>query len=181
MIFQSDHGHSHEERTFGGGGSAGPYRGAKFSLFEGGIRVPAMISWPGKLPAGEVRDQLATACDWLPTIADLAGVKTPDHKLDGRSIVPVIRSDSAASPHHEFHWQTGGGKNPQWAVRQGDWKLIGNPRDTSNKAPIGKDDERFLVNISEDVSEMNNLAAAHPEIVERLEKLHNAWITDADH
>ncbi|MDP6721930.1 MAG: sulfatase-like hydrolase/transferase, partial [Pirellulaceae bacterium] len=63
VVFQSDHGHSMEVRTFGGGGNAGPYRGAKFSLFEGGIRVPAMISWPGHLPQGEVRDQMAVSVD----------------------------------------------------------------------------------------------------------------------
>jgi arylsulfatase A len=178
VIFQSDHGHSHEERTFGGGGSAGPYRGAKFSLFEGGIRVPAMISWPGRLPAGEVRDQMATACDWMPTIADLAEVDRPDRKLDGRSIVKVIRSSEAESPHKQFHWQSGGGKNPQWAVRDGDWKLIGNPRDTSNKAPVGKGDQRFLVNLAQDVSEMKNLAADNPDVVKRLEKHHDDWVKE---
>lgn len=178
VIFQSDHGHSHEERTFGGGGSAGPYRGAKFSLFEGGIRVPAMISWPGRLPSGEVRNQLATACDWMPTIAELASVKAPDRKIDGLSLVNVIQSPEAPSAHKQFHWQSGGGRTPQWAVRDGDWKLIGNPRDTSNKAPIGKGDSRFLVNLAEDVSEMKNLAGEHPEVVSRLEKLHDAWASD---
>ena len=80
VIFQSDHGHSTEERTFGGGGNAGPYRGAKFSLFEGGIRVPAMISWPGRLPENEVRGQLGTGCDWFPTIADLCGIEFAEKK-----------------------------------------------------------------------------------------------------
>ncbi len=81
VAFQSDHGFSTEERAFFGGGSAGPYRGAKFSLFEGGIRVPAIISAPGRLPEGETRDQLCTGCDWLPTLCDLAGVKRPDESL----------------------------------------------------------------------------------------------------
>ena len=58
VIFQSDHGHSTEERTFGGGGNAGPYRGAKFSLFEGGIRVPAIVSWPRKFPRKQIRHQI---------------------------------------------------------------------------------------------------------------------------
>ena len=71
VILQSDHGHSTEDRAFGGGGNAGPYRGAKYSLFEGGIRIVSMISWPGFLPAGAVRDQLAAGCDWFPTIAEL--------------------------------------------------------------------------------------------------------------
>ena len=66
IVFQSDHGHSHEERAHFGGGSSGPYRGAKFSMFEGGLRVPAIISWPGKLPEGAVRDQVSHSCDWLP-------------------------------------------------------------------------------------------------------------------
>ncbi len=59
VIFQSDHGHSVEQRTFGGGGNAGPFRGAKFSLFEGGIHVPAIINWPGQLPAHKVNNQMA--------------------------------------------------------------------------------------------------------------------------
>ena len=176
IIFQSDHGHSTEERAHHGGGSAGPYRGAKFSLFEGGIRVPAVISWPGQLPEGEVREQMATNCDWLPTILDLCGAKPAEHELDGRSLKPVLQSATASTQHKEFHWQSGGGKdNRQWAVRQGDWKLIGNPRDTSQKGPLGKDDKLFLSNLAEDVSEMKNLAADHPEMVDRLHKLHDTW------
>jgi len=180
VIFQSDHGHSTEIRTFGGGGSAGPYRGAKFSLFEGGIRVPAIVSAPGRLPEGHVRGQLATACDWLPTIAELCGVELPKRKIDGRSLLPVIRSADAPSPHTEFHWQSGGGRQPQWAVRQGDWKLIGNPRDTSDKALLTAADRRFLVNLSERVDELENLAGRHPDVVRRLEKLHEAWLAEVE-
>jgi arylsulfatase A len=176
VVFQSDHGHSTESRTFGGGGSAGPYRGAKFSLFEGGIRVPAIISWPGHIPQGEVRGQMATACDWLPTVADLAGVSLPKRKIDGKSLRAVLDSMDAESPHSEFHWQTSG--NSCWAVRQGDWKLLGNPRDTSNKAPITAKDKLFLVNLTEDVSEMKNLAADNSEVVERLKALHDKWVKE---
>lgn len=181
VIFQSDHGHSTEVRTFGGGGSAGPYRGAKFSLFEGGIRVPAMISWPGKLPEGEVRDQLSTGCDWLPTIAQLCDAKLPQRTLDGASLVPVIRSATAASPHPRFYWQslTGANGQPQWAVRDGDWKLIANPRQTDSERPITAADDRFLVNLADDPGEQRNVAAQHPERVKQLEALHNDWLRDA--
>lgn len=182
VVFQSDHGHSTEVRTFSGGGSAGPYRGAKFSLFEGGIRVPAIISWPKTLPSNQVRDQMATAVDWLPTLLHYCGIEQPKHKIDGFDLSTVIESESVLSPHEVFHWQSGrgmGGK-PQWAVRAGDWKLIGNPKDTSNKAALSKTDQRFLVNLSEDVGEMNNVAADHPEIVERLEELHDNWLRDVD-
>jgi arylsulfatase A len=171
ICFQSDHGHSTEERAHFGGGSAGPYRGAKFSLFEGGIRVPAIISWPGHLPAGEVRGQAAHSCDWLPTVAELAGVELPQAELDGRSLRGVAASAEASSPHDVLHWQVG----QQWAVRQGDWKLIGNPKDTSNKGPLGPNDKLFLANLADDVGEMQNRAAERPELVERLKKLHDQW------
>ncbi|HEO69899.1 MAG TPA: DUF229 domain-containing protein [Candidatus Hydrogenedentes bacterium] len=176
VIFQSDHGHSTEERAHYGGGSAGPYRGAKFSLFEGGIRVPAAICWPGHIPEGEVREQLAHGCDWLPTIADLCGVPLPDAELDGLSLRAVIESPDAPTPHDVVHWQVGLGPKAQWAVRHGDWKLIGNPRDTSDKGPIGKDDTLFLSNLPQDIGEMANMAKEYPEVVERLVELHEAWL-----
>ncbi len=180
VIFQSDHGHSTEERTFGGGGHAGPYRGAKFSLFEGGIRVPAMIRWPGHVPAREVREQLATAVDWLPTILELCGLDPASHKIDGQSLVPVLQNPQATSPHARFHWQSGRGLGgaPQWAVREGEWKLIGNPRDTSNQGPLTQDDRRFLVDLTRDIGERHNLAAQHPEVVQRLEAAHDDWLRD---
>ncbi len=182
VVFQSDHGHSTEERTFGGGGSAGVYRGAKFSLFEGGIRVPAIVSYPGTLPEDEVRDQFAVSVDWLPTVAELCKVSLPDRKLDGASLTKVIASADTSAPRDVFHWQSGrglGGK-PQWAVRSGDWKLIGNPKDTSNKAPITKDDALFLVNLAADPSEMKNVAPEHPEIVERLQEQHDQWLEEVE-
>lgn len=176
VIFQSDHGHSMEERTFGGGGSSGPYRGAKFSLFEGGLRVPAMISWPGKLPQGLVRDQMAVGVDWLPTLAELTGAPLPSVKLDGKSLVPNVMDENVPSPHEVFHWQSGGGRrNPQWAVRQGPWKLIGNPIDPSRSEPLPDADRRFLVNLNDDVGETTNVADQHPQLVERLEALHEQW------
>ncbi len=174
IVFQSDHGHSHEERAHFGGGSAGPYRGAKFSMFEGGLRVPAIISWPGKLPEGAVRHQVAHSCDWLPTVAELCGIKLINGDIDGKSLASVIKDD-AKTPHEVLHWQIGRGNNPRWAVRQGDWKLIGNPQDTSKKAPLTAKDKLFLVNLKQSISEMKNLAETNPAIVQRLKKLHDDW------
>ena len=171
IILQSDHGHSTEVRAHLGGGSAGPYRGAKFSLFEGGIRVPAVISWPGTLPEGGVIDEVAHGCDWLPTIVDLCAVELVRKDIDGRSLAPLLRGESTRSPHDVLHWTIGG----SWAVRQGAWKLLGNPNDTSKKLPVPKGETRFLSNLERDVTEMKNLASEHPDIVERLEKLHRQW------
>lgn len=170
VIYQSDNGHSVEERAHQGGGSAGPYRGHKFSLFEGGIRLPAMISWPGHVPEGEVRRQFATACDWLPTVLDLCGVAPAGHEIDGFSLRPLLVSANAPSPHTLFHWQSGGGRqNPQWAVREGPWKLV------VNGLGAGDDEQIFLSNLTRDVSETRNKAADQPELVQHLSRRHDEW------
>ena len=171
IIVQSDHGHSTEERAFWGGGNAGPYRGAKGCLFEGGIRVPSIASWPARIPQGEVREQLATGCDWLPTIVDLCGLSQPGHHLDGKSLSAVLESAQAPSPHDHFFWLLGRGNNAQWAVRRDDWKLLGNATDRSdgkNRQPV---DKLFLANLSQDIGEQENVADEHPAIVAELQAI----------
>ncbi|MCA9247765.1 MAG: sulfatase-like hydrolase/transferase [Planctomycetales bacterium] len=180
VVFQSDHGHSVEDRAHRGGGNNGPYRGNKFTLFEGGIRVPAMIAWTGHLPAGEVRDQMAHSCDWLPTIADLCQVPLLDRAIDGQSIAEVIRSD-VASPHETLHWQIGVGGKAQWAVRRGDWKLIGNANPPADGPELtGEDRKLFLSNLDQDVSEAKNLIGDHREIAAELQTLHTQWEQSLD-
>ncbi|HZW32508.1 MAG TPA: sulfatase-like hydrolase/transferase, partial [Isosphaeraceae bacterium] len=171
VIVQSDHGHSTEERAHHGGGSAGPYRGAKFSLFEGGIRVPAIVSWPGHLLENVVRTQVAHGCDWLPTIAELCRVPLPRHPIDGKSLVGVIRSADVPTPHRVLHWQF----ESSWAVREGDWKLLHDVLDTTRRAPGQRIKGSFLVNLRDDPSETTNLAAKHPDVVHRLERLRAEW------
>ncbi len=178
VVFQSDNGHSREERAHFGGGSAGRYRGAKFSLLEGGIRLPGIISWPGQIPAGEVRDQVVHSCDWLPTLAELCQVPLPKTRLDGRTLVPVLKSSTAPSPHDALHWLVGGGKEPQWAVRQGDWKLIGNLQSSADDELAAEDRQRFLSNLAIDPSERSNLARQYPAEVERLTQLHDLWVSE---
>lgn len=174
VVFLSDHGHSTEERAMFGGGSAGPYRGAKFSLFEGGIRVPAIMSLPGRLPAGETRAQLVTSLDILPTVAELTGASLPaGHKIDGKSLLPILNDADAPSQHGAFHWQ----QKDQWAVRDGDWKLVVNGLNT-DRSPVEGDERVFLSNLAKDPSEQRNAAADNPEIVDRLTKLHEAWERD---
>ncbi|MDZ7722262.1 MAG: sulfatase-like hydrolase/transferase [candidate division KSB1 bacterium] len=158
VLFMSDHGHSVEERAFGGGGSAGPYRGHKKTMWEGGLRVPCIISWPGHIPKNSVRDQLACSIDWLPTLADYAGIGTPDWKVDGKSLVPMINDKNAKSPHNVMHWMLG----PRWAVRKGVWKLV-------------FDQELFLANLDRDISEQYNYINEYPEKAEMLKSLHQQW------
>jgi arylsulfatase A len=174
VIFLSDHGHSTEERTGFGGGNAGPYRGAKFSLLEGGIRVPCIASWPGRIPQGEAREQFGASVDWFPTIAELCGVPLPPRRLDAKSLASVLKSSQAKSPHEVFHWQLGN----QWAVREGDWKLVVNGVDTRHGSKLEGPDRVFLSNLARDVSETKNLASENPDIVQRLTRLHDEWVNE---
>jgi arylsulfatase A len=172
-VFQSDNGHSTEERAHFAGGNAGPYRGAKFSLFEGGIRVPAIISWPGRVPQNAVRGQVAHGCDWLPTLAEMCDVKLPaDADLDGRSLTKVIGSADAPTPHEVLHWHLPN----QWAVREGPWKLIGNANDTTTPEAGKVKIPSFLSNLESDPSEKVDQSSANPEIVQRLRKPHDEWL-----
>lgn len=159
VVFQSDHGHSTETRAHKGGGSAGVLRGAKFDLLEGGVRVPAVIRWPGHVPAGEVREQVAWSCDWLPTLADLCGIPLPERRLDGRNISPLLMDASAPSPHAQLCWESG----DQRAVRTGDLKLY------------AKKDTFSLYDLSADPGESKDLAAERPHDLERLQRIHASW------
>jgi arylsulfatase A len=146
-------------------------------LFEGGIRVPAFISWPGHIPANAVRNQFASNIDWYATLADYCKVPLPDRKIDGLSLVKVIASPTAPSPHQDFYWQCLGTKaNPQWAVRDGDWKLLHNPLQSKRG---DMDTAKFmLIDMATDSAEQKNLAADHPDIVKRLAQKYQDWIKE---
>jgi arylsulfatase A-like enzyme len=177
VIFQSDQGHSCEERAHWGGGNAGPYRGCKFSFFEGGIRVPAMIRYPQVIPSDEVRDQVTSEMDWLPTIAELTGAEIAVNGIEGKSLLPVIEDPLEASQHKVLHWQQGDYTDESpWAVREGSWKLLGHPVDPSTGQIFADSDTLFLVNLKEDVSEKNNLAGRYPDQVQRLKSMHDEWL-----
>jgi arylsulfatase A len=173
VIFQSDHGHSTEARNNYGGGNAGHLRGAKAGFFEGGIRVPAMISWPGHVPKNESRDQFAVACDWLPTILELCGIEQPEHKIDGASLAGVIQENSEAQ-HEEWHWAL----SKQWAARKGEWKLLYNAIDKTDGHNHFRVPGFFLTNLAQDESERTNFAEENPGIVKELSALHEVWLED---
>jgi arylsulfatase A-like enzyme len=194
VIFMSDNGHSTEETTIrfedhlsglpkgtdycahGGGGYTGKWRGAKAGFLEGGIRVPAIISYPGHFPENETREQIITCMDFFPTICELTGSPMPNRDIDGCSLLPVIESADAPSPHQILYFQW----RDQWAVREGKWKLIVKGRDTTGKFSLHPQKEEkmespYLANLEGDSPEEHNLANEHPEIVERLTRLYTEW------
>lgn len=181
VIFQSDNGHSIEDKAgltmddhnsglpkghyysaHGGGGNTGKWLGAKGTFLEGGVRVPAVVSWPAGLPKGEVRDQAVTIMDWLPSLAEWCHTDLPAAELDGRSLQPIIDSAEAPSAHPilYFQWQK------KWAVREGDWKLL----------MAGKDPQ--LLNLADDEPEAKDYFADEPEIAASLRARYDAWAKD---
>jgi arylsulfatase A-like enzyme len=175
IIFQSDNGHSTETRAFHGGGYTGPYRGAKQSLFEGGIRVPAAISWPGKIPANQFRDQMSVNVDWMPTLIELCGFDTDTSDMDGKSLLPIIENENTPSNHDEgYCWEYGRRGVSTWVARKGKWKLYANPYDTSRRDYTYT--EKFvLFDLENDPGESVNLYNQKPNIVNDLKSLYKIW------
>lgn len=178
VFFQSDNGPSAEPRNLlddSGqtyhGGSAGPFRGHKASLFEGGIRVPALLSWPGKIPPGQVIDEIGMAMDIFPTFIKLAGGSLPnDRVIDGKDILPMV-TRGAPSPHDAVFWAYG----RQRAVRRGKWKLVLNPKLNFREK---LDEKVFLADLESDPGETTNLADKHPSLVNELRRSIERWDKD---
>lgn len=165
VFFSSDNG-PHKE---GGAdpdffNSAGPLRGIKRDLYEGGIRVPMLARWPGKIKPASVSDHISAFWDFLSTCTELAGIKTPDN-IDGISMAPMLLGRPEQQKKHrflywEFHEQ--GGKQ---AVRMGGWKAV--------KLNVHKDPDSpiELYNLKNDIGENHNIADQYPEIVTKIKKL----------
>lgn len=173
VFFSADNGPSTESRNWLDGtqdpyygGSAGRFRGHKASLFEGGIREPAILCAPGRLPAGVVRSQACAMMDVLPTLLEMAGVDGAPG-IDGRSILGVAR-DGAPSPHECLCWAYNG----QTAVREGRWKLV---LDGKLDFTHGQADAVHLADLEADPGERSNLASAEPQRVAALRERLAAW------
>jgi arylsulfatase A-like enzyme len=151
VIFTSDNG----SRARDEGGSNLPLRGEKATTWEGGMRVPCLVRWPGHVPAGEVRSDLTTSMDLLPTLATVCGAGVPgDRTIDGRDISGILLGHpDATSPHEAFWYYL---TNQLCAVRSGRWKL----HVFREGAAIEE-----LYDLVDDPGETTDVAPAHPEVV----------------
>jgi arylsulfatase A-like enzyme len=139
-----------------------PLRGFKSTTWEGGVRVPFMVQWKGKLPAGKVYEQPIIQLDILPTCIAASGSEAAaDWKLDGVNLLPYLLGQNSQRPHQTLYWRFG----EQMAIRHGDMKLV-KARDISAPA---------LFNLATDISEKNDLAASQPEKVAELKGLWDKW------
>ncbi|MCF3648419.1 arylsulfatase [Synoicihabitans lomoniglobus] len=164
ILFSSDNGPhlegGHDPDYFD---SNGPLRGYKRDLYEGGIRVPLIAHWPGKIPAAHTSDHISAQWDLLPTFCELAGV-TPPTNIDGISLVPELTHDKSQVEHDLLYWEfhDQGGR---MALRQGDWKVVRYNVDAAPDSPVE------LYDLAHDPGETADIAADHPAIASRLDNL----------
>jgi arylsulfatase len=165
VLFTSDNGPTYDR--LGGSDSdffqsAGILRGHKGSVYEGGIRVPLIAHWPGRIGAGRTADLPAAFYDLLPTLVEIGGGRS-DHPSDGVSLVPTL-TGRGRQRRHEFLFWDFNGYGGQQAVRLGNWKGI--------RRQIGKGNRQLeLYDLARDPAEQHDVAAAHPALVRKIEKI----------
>jgi arylsulfatase A-like enzyme len=147
--------------------NGGPLFNRKWTVWEGGIRVPAIVKWPGRIPAGTVSDQPAITSDWSASLAAVAGAAVPAH-YEGIDLFPILEG-RAPKVERTFFWRTAPNSNrSQQAVRQGDWKLVVDAN------------HMLLFNLRDDIGERRDLTAARPDLVRRLRPLIAEWARSVD-
>jgi len=171
VIFSSDNG-PHRE---GGADpeffhSSGPLRGIKRDLYEGGIRVPMIARWPGKISAGSVSGHVSAFWDFLPTAAELAGAQAPP-AIDGISCLPTLLGKKQQAQHEFLYWEFHEGRASKQAVRMGDWKAVR----LSPAEPLE------LYDLAADIGESNDVAGEHPGVVEKIEAILESARTESEH
>ncbi len=182
VIFASDNGPwlSYGDHA----GSAGPLREGKGTCWEGGTRVPCIMRWPRRIPAGTRCDQMLMTIDLFPTVARLAGAELPGHTIDGLDVWPIVAGERGArNPHDAYYFYYGVNELQSLVTGDGRWKLqLPHTYDTLSGGPGGRDGtparyERVrlerpeLYDLSADVSERTDVAARHPATCRRLEAL----------
>jgi arylsulfatase A-like enzyme len=172
-MFSSDNG-PHEESGVAPDffDSNGPLRGIKRDLYEGGIRVPMIARWPGKIESGSVTDHVSAFWDFLPTCAELAGL-TPPEGIDGISTVPTLLGRPEKQKKHEFLYWEFHERDGKQAVRMGDFKAV---RLNVHKDPDGPLE---LYDLKNDIGEEHNIAGQRPDVIAKIEDYLKTARTDA--
>ncbi len=161
IFFLSDNGGPIADHS--NGSRNDPLTSGKGSLFEGGIRVPFVVRWRGRLPEGKDFDHPVISMDLFQSALAAAGAQAPaDRKMDGANLLPHLRGENPAPPHERLFWRTGGGT--AYAVREGRYKFI----KAGQRQPA-------LFDLQTDIGESKNLAPAHPDIMDRLLKAYEEW------
>ena len=145
-----------------------PLRGFKLHVYEGGVRVPYLVQWKDKLPAGKVYDKIVTSLDILPTAVTAAGGK-PAEIVEGVDLVPYLLGRKREAPHDRVFWRW----IDRYAARVGDWKLVQNG--SGQDWIHAREGKEQLFNLRDDIGEKNDLAATHPEKLKELQAAYREW------
>ena len=175
VIFFNDNGGPTMETTTINGASNAPLRGSKRTTWEGGIRVPFMLRWTGRLPGGHVDKRPIIQLDVLPTALAAAGIDAgKSNRLDGVDLLPFLTGAGKGLPHETLYWRMGG----MMATRHGDWKLVKTREGAfvdADPAALSSLTGAELYNLADDIGESKNLAAARPEKVKELGDRWQLW------
>jgi arylsulfatase A-like enzyme len=149
-----------------------PLRGHKLTPYEGGVRVPMIVKWPGVSTAGSVCNQYVMIDDVFPSFLEMAGVPLTNTDLDGKSWAPLVKGESIESEDRAIFWHFPHtyDQYPYSSIRQGKWKLI----------YLHTDRTIELYDLTEDISEEQNLASQHPEVVKELAERLTNYLKEAD-
>ena len=165
FIFTSDNGPMPEKVGFTKFfDSNGPYRGGKREPYEGGVRIPFIAKWPGKIKAGTINHHITAFYDFLPTCCDIAGIDIPEW-TDGISYLPTLLGNDDEQQTHKYYYSEFHGGQGWQAIRKDNWKAV------RPKARVTPDEPIELYNLSTDIGEKNNVADQYPEIVAELAKI----------
>ncbi len=172
IFFCSDNGGPTVRRAALNGSRNTPLRGSKVSTLEGGIRVPFVVSWKGKLPAAKVYDHPVIQLDFLPTALAAAGVEAKaEWKLDGVNLLPYFKGEIASAPHDALYWRLG----QQMAIRKGDFKLVKYSHEFAAEESRELLSPPRLYDLGKDIGETNDLASTEPQKHKELTVLWDEW------
>ena len=151
IYFVSDNGGATNQNA----ADNGPLRGQKGQVWEGGVRVPMIVSWPGQIPSGAKYDKPVSTLDFVPTSLGATGVDTTGTPgIEGVNLLSYLKGENKGAPHEKLFWRQ---YDNLWAIREGDWKMVQD-----------KDGKRYLFDLSKDIGEKDDVMKANPEVARRL-------------
>ncbi len=176
VMFHNDNGGPTTRNAVNGSRNT-PLRGSKCETFEGGIRVPLAMQWPGVIEAGAVYRQPVITFDLTATVLATAGADAAG--VEGVDLMPFLTGDKRGVPHESLYWRCRT-RNNNYAMRLGEWKFVHSTEGAEQPGPRQKPARDMLFNLREDIAEQHDLAAQHPEKLAELKKLYEAWSAEVD-
>jgi len=176
VIFTNDNGGPTTRNAVNGSRNT-PLRGSKCETFEGGIRVPLFVRWPGVIRAGSTYSEAVMTFDLSATALHAAGADRS--RIDGVDLLPYLTGKKTGTPHEVLYWRSRT-RNNNYAVRRGNWKFVHSTEGTEHPGPRHTPARDMLFNLADDLGEKNDLSAKHPDVLRQLKQLYSTWSDQMD-